>query len=63
MAGALQVTLIVHHRADCEGTEDCGDCGGDGFTQVATDDDPMADAETRCETCQGTGTRLCQGCA
>jgi hypothetical protein len=36
-------------------SEPCGDCGGQGFFSVASDDDEMADKEYCCESCRGTG--------
>ena len=52
------------HLADCtgNGSEPCWDCGGDGFVQIAEDDDPMADREYTCETCRGKGEVRCPGC-
>ena len=35
--------------------EPCGDCGGEGFYCVPTDEDPMADQEHLCGACNGTG--------
>ena len=48
------------HRPDCDGYQDCGDCGGDGFTP-GTDDDDL-DAEYKCDMCRGTGSVKCDGC-
>jgi hypothetical protein len=45
-----------------EGYIDCGDCGGEGFTCYATDDDPMADDEHACAECGGKGRLPCQEC-
>lgn len=52
------------HFSDCtgNGSEPCWDCAGQGFTSVATEDDPCGDFEEMCETCSGSGYVRCPGC-